>query len=517
MDESKNETLKEEVEQIPAKEVKLAQATFSFMDNNTGNPYSPSEVDKLDLSKEYDWEDIVKLCRFFYKREPLAATTVNRLVDIAINEILFDKNGLSDNEFKIFEGIKDQLKEFSEQIALEYLISGLVVPEIKFGSVNQDKLKEYGVKKYSSLQLPINMWVRDPTTISINKTILSDTPSYFVEIPEDVIFFIMNRGTYADTTEDPILFLKLQTYYPEFVTQVLAGKKRILLDIDPSLVLRRKVTTDTAYPTPYLFAALEAIKHKRNLRRMDYSISARVISAIMLIRLGDKDFPITEDDKGAFTDIQKQLSWRDNTNRNIERVFQLFANHTLQIDWKFPPTEALLNQEKYASVNEDILVALGFPRILITGESQRTQSSDAGYATSGPVKTMNNMRGKIETILNYIARQISKLNNFKSTPVVRFRPLQLSDWAVFMSSIAALYAAGNLSRESYAETLGYSYDDESTARIAEDKALQEKGVAEFAPLPNSRAPINTSKEISSPMNDQKGQNQNNQQLQQTNN
>jgi hypothetical protein len=234
----------------------------------------------------------------------------------------------------------------------------------------------------------------------------------------------------------------------------------------------------------------------------------------MLVRLGDKDFPITEDDTEAFTSIQQQLLWRDTSYRNVERVFQLFANHTLQIDWKFPPTEALLNSAKYDSVNEDILVSLGFPRILITGEAQRSQTSDAAYATSGPVKTMESMRKSIEFILNYVVEQISELNNFKSTPEVRFKPLRLSDYAVYMSALNQLYSSGNLSRESYAEELGFSFDDEIKKRIAEEKMLKDAGLPEFSPLPNSRAPQNTS--TTSPMDQQKGDNTNNLQKQQEN-
>ena len=49
-----------------------------------------------------------------------------------------------------------------------------------------------------------------------------------------------------------------------------------------------------------MYPALEPLKHKRNIRRMDYSIASRVISAIQLIKLGNDDFPVTEDDEDAF-------------------------------------------------------------------------------------------------------------------------------------------------------------------------------------------------------------------------
>jgi hypothetical protein len=509
---TENNATKEELIKEEQKVMKLAKATYSFLEGNVYNPYSPSDVDKLDLSKDLTWKDIINLCKFFYKHEPYAATTINKLIDIAINDLTFDKNGLSDNELKIFEGIEEKLRAFAEQIALEYLLSGLVVPEFRFGPVGKKQLRIYGVKKYDTLTLPVSLWIRDPATIIINKTILSDIPSYFVEVSEEMIYFIIHKGTYSDGNEDLGLYTMLQTYYPDFVTKIENGARKILLTTDPNLIIRRRVTTDSAYPTPFLFPALEAMKYKRNLRRMDYSIAARVISAIMLIRLGDRDFPITEDDTEAFTSIQQQLLWRDTSYRNVERVFQLFANHTLQIDWKFPPVDALLNATKYESVNEDILVSLGFPRILITGESQRSQTSDAAYATSGPVKTMETMRDSIEFILNYVVEQVAELNGLKSTPSIRFMPLRLSDYSVYMSALYQLYQSGNISRTTYASELGFDWNDEIEQRVKEEKLLVDSGLPEFAPLPNSRVPTNPN--ITSPMNDNKGQNPNNQQLQQ---
>ena len=46
-------------------------------------------------------------------------------------------------------------------MAMEYLISGLVVPEIKVGVLTKDQVKELGIKKYDSLKYPISLWLRD--------------------------------------------------------------------------------------------------------------------------------------------------------------------------------------------------------------------------------------------------------------------------------------------------------------------------------------------------------------------
>ena len=163
--------------------------------------------------------------------------------------------------------------------------------------------------------------------------------------------------------------------YPDMVAAINSGSREMRLDND--LVIRRKFLPDNPYPISYVASSLEALQHKRKLRRMDYSIIDKVISAIMHIKVGSDDFPITDapEDKEYIDDISTQLQMRANSRLNLERIFQLITNHTVEIEWIFPDIELLLNDKKYDDINQEILFGLGFPRILITGESQRTGTS----------------------------------------------------------------------------------------------------------------------------------------------
>jgi len=234
---------------------------------------------------------------------------------------------------------------------------------------------------------------------------------------------------------------------------------------------------------------------------MDYSIAARVISAILLFRLGDKDFPLTEDNKGDLEDIKNQIFWRDGQGKNVERIFQLFANHTLQIDWVMPDTEALLDDKKYSNINQEIIFALGFPRILITGESERTGTSDPQFAMMSPIKTMENFRDKIQIVLQYIIDEVARTNNFKYNPTVSFMPINLNAFKEYFEALSLLYNTGNISRETYADALGIKWEDEMYRKVEENKLLKEKELGEFAPqafspqpgVPGEGTPANTPK------------------------
>lgn len=463
-------------------ETKMAKATFIDFNQSSQNPWSPSDIDRLEFDEGMSYRKNIKACKFFYKKDPIASTVINKLIDIGITEIKIDKTGLSANEYRIISALKDSLQDFAEEMAIEYLLSGLVVPEITFARVTKDVLKFYGIKKYETLELPISMWVRNPATVKINKAFM-DKPSYYVMIPDDLIFFIMNGGTYKDGTKDEKLYSELLAYYPEFVAQVRNGTREILLN-NPYIFTRR-TTTDSAYPIPYLDSALEAMKHKRNLRRMDYSIASRVISAIQLFRLGNDEYPVTEDQQDQFDSIKQQMVYRDGSGMDIERIFQLFAPHTLSVEWVFPPVDALLSEKKYAEVNQDIIYSLGFPRILITGESERTGTSDPEIATISPARTMETFRRKIIFVLNSVVNSVLEKNNLKGTTSVEFKPINLRTFVDFINALSKLYDTGNISRTSFAEAFGYDIEEEAELRADERKLFVDLGIEEFNQQPFS--------------------------------
>jgi len=468
----------------------LGESTAAFItplsSSSDENPWSPDEIDSMEMNKVDTYKKLVEACRFFYKKDALSSTTLNKLVEIGITELLVTQNGLSDNAFRAFQGMLPKLKEFAESMAMEYLLSGLVIPEVEFAPATKEQLKLYNIKKYDTFTLPTMMWLRDPTTVTINTSMLGPDPSYYVEVPDDLVYFINNDGTYKDGTKDLALFSKLKANYGEFVLQVKKGVQKVLLD--NKLIIRRKTQSYQAYPIPYLEPALEALKHKRNLRRMDYSLASRVISAILLFRLGSDEFPVTEEDDTVFEDLKNQVLYRDSTGKNVERMFQLFANHTLNIDWIMPDVSALVDDKKYSDINQEIIFALGFPRILITGESERTGTSDPQFAMMAPIKTMEDFRSKILGVLQFIITETARLNRLTDSPDVSFRPINLNAFADFMDAIKDLYASGNVSRTTYADLLGIKWEDEINMKEKENALLSEKGLEANAPLPFSNAP-----------------------------
>lgn len=463
----------------------IAEAAATSTQINSANPWTVKIDDTSNKTDLDNFIGLVNECRFFYKYEPLVATVVNKMIDIGINDLVFSKNGLTDNEFAVFTSLKPKLLEFSETMALEFLLSGLVVPEFSLGKVKKDDILAMGVKKYSTLELPVSMFVRDPKSIVIYTTLLSDKPAYFVAVPESVSHFIMNKGVYQNGQEDKELYKQMKAGFPDFVKAVERGDAEIPLENDN--VIRRRYTTDNPYPIPYISAALDPLKHKRKFRQMDYSIADKVIGAMLHIKMGSDEFPITdsEEDKKFVDDLRNQLSWRFSSKKDLERIFQLLTAHTVNIEWIFPDTKELLNDVKYKDINLEILYALGFPKTLIVGESEKSNTGDPEMSMIGPVKTMENFRRKILEVIKAVCAEVALANRFKTAPIVSFAQLNLHNFNDLLTGLNKLYEIGGLSREAFDTMLGYDFQEQLDKRTDEQNKIDKAGIPQVGLTPNA--------------------------------
>lgn len=480
--------------------VKLSKAQASFF--NTGNsypsylygangymPWSP-RVDKLSFGDHKLYENIIRDCRFFYRLEPLANTVINKMVDMSINNLIIDyTDKATKTEKQIYNSLKKDIIKFLRKAAVEYLTTGLVIPEISLTRLDKTQLRQKGIQRVDSLLYPTDMWLRNAADVEIKKPFITSGESYFLLIPEEAIFFVMTGGQYPDGSTDKDLYELILSKYPEFVSQIRAGETKILLD-NP-LIVKSTTLTDSQYPIPYLYPALESFKHKRNIKRMDYSIAARVISAILQVSVGSDEYPLTEDQEDYLVELENKFRWRENLSGDeVERVFTLFTNHTVNIQWVFPEVDALLSEKKYDPVNRDITVALGFPRILITGETEKSFTSDPEIATLSPLSTMNAIRDQLLPIVNFIFYNMEKYNEtiVRVPEDIKFKPINLMSLQLFFEGLQSLYESGNISRQSFAEAFGYDFNDEIDKRIDEQETIEESGLQEFAPVPHSNMP-----------------------------
>ena len=475
-------------------DIKLAKASSSMLDLTSGTPLSTlatstgqNEPDKLGVPKK--WPELVEKIRFFYLRDPVTSTVVDKLTDITVNGIYNNRGDISDNIFDVYESFVDALEDFLKHITREYLLSGLVIPEVIWFSKEfktEDPHSLVNLEDTEAYTVPQGFWLRDPATVEAIKTPIPNRIVYLVKITDDLKHFIETGGEYKNGMKDVTTYKLLVEQYPAFVDAVRNGKEDYF-QLDPMIVLRRAPLAGESYPTPYLLKILESLSYKRKLRKMDYAVAARVISAIQLIKMGDKDFPLTEGDEDQLEDLKTQMLWRGQAD-NVERVFQLFGNHTLTIEWIYPDTKTLLDSGKYEAVNDDIMFGLGFPRILLTGETERSFTSNPEFAMFSPSETIEGIRKELMKFVRVLYKEVADRNNFSEFPRLEFAPLRLYDLEKMSNVSKDLYEKGLLSRTSYLELGDRDFEDELHNIVRERDLLKEYDVPEYAPQPFTPQP-----------------------------
>jgi hypothetical protein len=478
---------------------RLAQAAFYNPLPTPENPvwslkeYPSSGVDKMQVPKKY--HDVIDLCRFFYEHDGLAYNTINKQVEIGINGYDVNPKSCTDNELLVYEHVNRVIERFLRRAAREFLISGLVVPEVTWGYVPGTRIDSKLRKQYL---LPVDIWIRDPASISLRKTPLPNHVVAVVKISESDKHFIESGGEFLDGIKDRETYEQLVSEYPDFVRAVKDGKS--VFKLNNPVIIRRNNHSGNVYPMPYLLPALELLMHKRNLLKMDYAIASRVISAIQLFKMGNDEYPLTEDDDSVIEDLKKQMRWRQ-IKGNHERLFQLFSNHTLDIEWITPDVKALLSESKYNIINEDILAALGIPRIVISGETKRSGTSNSKMAMLPPINTIEFMRRQLLKFPKNLYSEIKTKNNFTGIPEPYYPPIRLQDLSELMEIGRVFYESGVISRTGWAEMGNFDFDTEmQRMRIERDK-MQELDLLEHPEMPYSPKPSKVGDEKQKDLNE----------------
>lgn len=457
---------------------------YFYMPNGAALGVTP---EKLIVPKEY--HAVVNMVYDFYRIGGLVTRVVDRLSEFTVTPIRNGQRETSNEVNAYFEALKSarptRLMRFLRDAALEYWLSGLVMPRV-------DWVKKYG--RELSPELKPNKIYYVPQ-FDLYPPLLTEIQwagwgqkKYFLKIPASDVRLIKSGGSKIKSQQTK--YLSWRDNYPFLVEIIKNGGDTIpLTDVDPIL---RKVISPSPYPTPFLFAVLEPLVFRQQLRRMDFAVASRVINAILLVQEGSDEFPLvasgddTNPDNTNLNRLQQQIEGRASNPVLMERLFMLFSNHTTKLTWITPDVEAMLNQAKYQQVNDELQEGLGFTQILITGEARSTQASEVSTWAIQP--QMEEFRDMSLEWLNDIYIRAGELNSFnlKKLPVPKYRPIKLQDFVKTAAAFAQAFAEGNLSRTTRAETLGVDLPTE--VELMKDEKELLKGLPEFQATPYSPPP-----------------------------
>lgn len=426
-----------------------------------------------------DYINEISLCRHFYKNDAIANAVVNRIIDISISSIYHRKENCTEEEMTFFNAILNSILEILPQISLSFLVDGMaivdIIPKRVVGSTIHQKL---GKRR---IYFPKTFILRNSAHIILKADPMSAERIIFFEIPPEEVYFIEHKGMYYDGTKNESLYILLEQQFPEYVKMVQNGVR--IFRLDQAFPIFRKLMPFDEWPQPYLSAAIPHIAHKARIKEMDYNLATRALEAVRLVKAGNDQYPVTEDDN-TLEQIASQLQSRPGAN-----VYNLFANHTVQIEWVYPPLETLLSKDKYESPNDDIFLALGFSRSLLIGEAIRSNTSASSITSLGPISIIQNLRDSIIKWLKDIYTTFKESNNFKNYPNPYFKPIRTADLINLLAFVLKAVDTNILSKNTAASFFG-AYFEEEQEQIRNEQKENVQQNEEQNPEPNEQTEQN---------------------------
>lgn len=472
----------------------VAKASVVTMNDTSGYGgfympgYSDSTLSGLGLAPEKlivpkDYHSVIRMCYDFYQRGGSATRVIDRLQEFAITDIRNGQRENSDEQNAYFEAIlhdkPSRLMRFLRTMALEFYLSGLVLPRIDWQEAKGKDLSPDLIKGKTYM---VPVFDTYPPLLVHIEWINWGKKGFYLKVPEADVRTIKSQG--GKIKAQQLKYRMWKEAFPSIVSAVQAGESMFQIkDSDP--ILRKEISL-TPYPTPYLMNVLEPLVFKQQLRKMDFAVASRVISAILLVKEGNDNFPLTEETQYLLDNLQVQIMSRTGDPRKMEKLFVLFTDHTTQMEWIHPDVDAMLNQDKYREINEELDEGMGFPGVLLTGQvRQGGQTSE--ISTWAIQSMMEEMRGMfIEWMVQNVYRPAAELNRFKKIPQPIFKPIKLQDMIKTAAVYQQLFSEGNVSRTTRDDMAGLDFMTEG--ELMKDEKEIAADLPAFTPTPYSPPP-----------------------------
>jgi len=302
-------------------------------------------------------------------------------------------------------------------------------------------------KIWSKGFMPVAYTVLNPLLVDIEGSMLFNNTKVTLKPSDELIK--LTKKSVIELTDDDKLLLKLLP--SDFKAKVKEGKG---IDLDPLYVgeVDYRKQPYERYARPRGIKVFDALEYKKSLREADLSTLDGITNYILKITIGSDDFPVTN---------TAELETIANLfNSTTSKSFDVVWNHTLQIEKIVSPEiEAVLGQDKYAQVNEDITGGLAFSRGFIDGVTN-LNTGEANLVTKTVIEEVNYARRQVERWIYNEYRQIAEAMGFDRFPKVRWDNTVLRDIILYMSTIAQLVDRRMLSYETALEQLGFDYENE---------------------------------------------------------
>jgi len=322
--------------------------------------------------------------------------------------------------------------------------------------------KEAAAKKniWSKGHLPVAYTVLNPTLVEIEGSLLFDKYKITLQISPELTTMIKKPAGEL-TMEEKELIKMLPSDLKK------AAEKGGTIDLDHRLVnaITYRKQPYEKYARPRSLRVFDTIDYKTALRQADLSTLDGITNYILKITIGSDEYPVT---------TQAELEAVAQLFNTPSKSFDVVWNHTLQIEKIVSPEiQAILGQEKYAQVNDDMQIGLAVSRAFLDGGGKINQA-EAGLLVKGVIEEINYARRQVTKWIYDEYRQIAEVMGFDRFPKIRWDEGVLRDIILYMSTISSLVDRRMLSYKTALEALGFDYPNELQS-MTDELPLVKKG------------------------------------------
>jgi len=244
--------------------------------------------------------------------------------------------------------------------------------------------------------------------------------------------------------------------------QIKEGESRVELYGDFYNSICRMKDDYESYAEPLMTPIFNHLFRKDQMREADLRVVKAVINKILLIRVGDKDYPATA----------KQLQAISAIFKNPSDILELIWNHAINISW-IDTDDEFLNKDKYKPVNEDIMEGFGITKILV-GNTEELKG-DAWISLRGLVENISDAQEDVAKWLKDEFEEIGDIFKLDSVPEPTFTTVNLEDKVNLYKIYQSMVDRGIISNQVCCELIGEDWR-RNFDHIKKESKLREKGV-----------------------------------------
>lgn len=434
----------------------------------------------------------VKLAMSLYLNEGVVGTVIGRLVDYTPKgRIVCDNPELKSilklwaNKVNGFSSIKKYRRFGKPPIfpgLTSLLIEGSLLWHVTGDWIVGEIWKEVPIKigkKKKNLFLPVELVSMDVTTI--------DIPVQSAEVGIELMYWqppsalkSLAKKYFSKRKLTPIE-QDIVNLFDKKILRMIAETSKILLPPENITHFKRGVPRYYPYGISFARKLFSAVAYKRRIRALDIDTIDGLIQRLTILKVGK----IPADGEADLALIAQRVSLMRNMieNRENRRTNRLlvWGGDDVEVVDIGPDGKILGFADRYNQANRDLLQALGFPPLLIDGESTGSAARDWAVLVS-IVAHLQNFESMRELWLTNIMKQIAELNGYDSEGVgYKANKIVISVDRVMRIVAQALFDRGGLSWESFLEEQGYDFDLELKKRMEEQKNKVDKILAPRAP------------------------------------